>query len=127
MSTNHFDTIIFELASPREAMARSLEAVRRIDAGQENELEHVTRMGFATVELFWKTLTPKRWNIVEKMAGAGPLGVRDLARRLARDVRGVHADITALAKAGLIGRTEDGKYTFPYSTVKVRFDMRAVA
>jgi predicted transcriptional regulator len=127
MSTNHFDTIIFELVSSGDAMARSLEAARLIDAGRESELEHVARMGFATVELLWKTLTPKRWNIVEKMTGAGPLGVRELARRLARDVRGVHADITALAKAGLIDRTEDGKYSFPYSRVKVRFDLRAVA
>lgn len=41
------------------------------------------------------------------------------ARRLGRDVKAVHGDITALLAAGLIDRTESGAVVFPFDAVKV--------
>jgi hypothetical protein len=40
---------------------------------------------------------------------AATLGVRELARRVGRDVRSVHADAGRLASIGLIHKTADGK------------------
>jgi predicted transcriptional regulator len=56
---------------------------------------------FPTHELMWKILTPKRWPILKAMIGAGVLGVREIARLVQRDVKGVHTDLQALAKAGV--------------------------
>lgn len=42
---------------------------------------------FATVELLWKVLTAKRWDILKAMAGQGEMTVREIARRVDRDVK----------------------------------------
>ena len=47
------------------------------------------------------------------------------ARRVARDVKAVHGDVTALIKAGVINKTEDGKVEFPYDRVHVDFEIKA--
>src|SRR3546814_8945948 len=62
------------------------------------------RISFPTHELFWKILTPKRMDLLKAMAGAGPLGVREIARLVERDVKGVHTDLTALCKTGIVDR-----------------------
>ena len=80
---------------------------------------------FPTVELLWKVITPKRWELLRAMAGAGPLAIREVARRVGRDVKSVHGDISALLQAGVIERTEDGRVVFPYDEIHVDFVLRA--
>ena len=82
-------------------------------------------LSFISVDLMWKILTPKRWEIIRAMTGAGPLSIREVARRLERDVKAVHGDVTALIKAGVINKTEDGKVEFPYDRVHVDFEIKA--
>src|SRR3546814_11104996 len=67
------------------------------------------RISFPTHELFWKILTPKRMDLLKAMAGAGSLGVGELARLVARAVKGVHTDLTALFKTGIAERVHDRK------------------
>jgi predicted transcriptional regulator len=82
-------------------------------------------IGFASLELLWKVLTPKRWGIVRAMAGAGPLAIRAVARRVDRDVKSVHGDVHALIKAGILDRAGDGRIVFPYDEIRVDFVVRA--
>src|SRR6266481_4659518 len=70
-------------------------------------------ISFPTVELLWKVVTPKRWELLRAMTGAGPLAIRELARRVRRDVKSVHGDVQALLKAGVIERVNDGRILFP--------------
>ncbi len=46
------------------------------------------------------------------MAGARPMGIREVARQANRDVKAVHSDIQKLLKAGIIDKTQDGKIEF---------------
>jgi predicted transcriptional regulator len=80
---------------------------------------------FPTVELLWKVITPKRWELLRAMAGAGPLAIREVARRIGRDVKSVHGDVSALIRAGVIERTGDGRIAFPYDEIRVDFVLRA--
>lgn len=82
-------------------------------------------IGFASLELLWKVLTPKRWEIIRAMAGAGPLAIREVARRVARDVKSVHGDVQSLLKAGVLDRAEDGRIVFQYDEIHVDFVVRA--
>lgn len=82
-------------------------------------------IGFASLELLWKVLTPKRWEIVRAMTGAGPLAIRAVARRVERDVKSVHGDVQALLKAGVLDRAADGRVAFPYDQIHVDFVVRA--
>jgi predicted transcriptional regulator len=82
-------------------------------------------ISFPTFDLMWRILTPKRMEIIRAMTGAGPLSIREVARRVSRDVKAVHGDVQALIKAGLINKTEEGKIEFPYDRVHVDFEIKA--
>lgn len=81
-------------------------------------------IGFVDERALWSTLTPLRWDILKMMTGAGPLALREIARRVERDVRGVHTDVHALLAVGLIERDEAG-FCFPYDAVHVDFVLKA--
>lgn len=95
--------------------------MRRAFAGQEQG----AFISFDSIELLWKVIAPKRWELLRAMAGAGSLSIRELARRLGRDVKSVHGDVSALLKAGVIDRTSDGRIEFPYDEIHVDFVLRA--
>ena len=90
--------------------------------GGESQGSFIT---FPSHEALWVTLTANRWAILKALTGAGPLGVRELARRLGRDVKGVHTDTQALVLRGVIDKTADGKLLFPYDAVRVEFLLQA--
>ncbi|MEY2928024.1 MAG: hypothetical protein RL367_2501 [Pseudomonadota bacterium] len=77
-------------------------------------------ISFLSVEQMWKTLSPKRTELLRAMTGQGVMSIREAARRVGRDVKAVHGDITALIKAGVIDR-QDGGVVFPYDEVRVDF------
>lgn len=90
--------------------------------------EHVGEfISFASVELLWKVLTTKRWNILQVMAGQDELTIREIARRVGRDVKAVYGDVQALLSAGVLNRAESGRVVFPYEAVRVDFTLRAAA
>lgn len=82
---------------------------------------------FSSEESLLSMLTPNRWVIVKALLGSGPLGVRELARRVGRDVKGVHTDTQRLVLCGLIDKTEDGKLLLPYDEVRVDLHCQAAA
>lgn len=82
---------------------------------------HIT---FPNVELLWKVLAPNRMALVRALTGAGVVSIREAARRVNRDVRAVHSDVTALINAGLLNRAEGG-IEFPYEAVHVDFVLKA--
>jgi predicted transcriptional regulator len=60
------------------------------------------------VDRLWRVVNPKRLAILRALTGAGALSLREVARRVGRDVEAVHGDVHALLDAGLIDRTDDG-------------------
>lgn len=83
-------------------------------------------ISFASIDLLWKVLTAKRWEILQTMTGQGELSIREVARRVGRDVKAVHGDITALLHAGVLERTANG-VEFPYDAVHVDFTLSRAA
>jgi len=83
------------------------------------------RLNFETAESFFGKLTERRWALVHALQGQGAMSVRELARRVGRDVRRVHDDVEVLAELGLVERTETGGVECPFDTVHV--DMRLTA
>jgi predicted transcriptional regulator len=82
-------------------------------------------ISFPSLDLLWKVITPRRWEMLRVMAGSGPLAIRALARQVGRDVKTVHGDVQALLNAGVLERTEDGLVSFPYDAVHVDFVLKA--
>jgi predicted transcriptional regulator len=112
-------TVILEVRSPKEAMSGFAQA------WNTNKQQKSARISFSSPELLWKVLSAKRWELLKALCGAGPVSIREAARRVERDVKGVHGDIVALIEAGLLNRTENGGVEFPYEAVKVEFLLQA--
>ncbi len=83
------------------------------------------RISFESPELLFKVLSGKRWELLNKMTGAGPMSIREAARRVGRDVKAVHGDVTALLNAGILSKTDDGMIVFPYDAIHVDFMLKA--
>lgn len=100
------------------------EADRRFLAAMNGEAQGAF-IGFASEDLLWKTLTRKRWQVLKTLTGAGPLTIREVARRVGRDVKAVHGDITALLACGVLDKTDSGQVIFPYDELHVDFRLHA--
>ncbi len=112
-------TVILDVRDPKEAMQDFTQTWKSGKAAK------AARISFATPELLWKVLTAKRWELLKALCGAGPVSIREAARRAGRDVKAVHSDVTALLNAGVLERSEDGLIVFPYEAVKVEFLLEA--
>src|SRR5580692_4651529 len=92
-------------------VAKLEEVKRRVRNAFEGEKQGA-RISFATPELLFKLLTAKRWELIRCLCGAGPVTIREAARRLGRDVKAVHGDVHALLGAGILKKTADGLIVF---------------
>ncbi|HSR68985.1 MAG TPA: DNA-binding protein [Acidobacteriota bacterium] len=113
------NTVVLEVRSLEETLADAEHTM------ESKRAEGEARISFATPELLWQVLTAKRWEVLKTLCGVGPVSIRETARRVGRDVKAVHSDVTALLKAGVLNRTEDGQIEFPYDAVRVEFLLRA--
>src|SRR3970040_1653016 len=95
-------TVTLDVRSPDDALQDFTQVWKSGKAAK------TARISFATPELLWKVLTAKRWELLKVLCGAGPVSIRETARRADRDVKAVHADVTALLNAGVLERNDDG-------------------
>lgn len=72
---------------------------------------------YATEELQWDAITPKRLAVLKAIGGRGPMSIRQAARLAGRDVKAVHGDIQKLIEKRLIEKTDDGRIEFPFSEI----------
>ena len=82
-------------------------------------------LNFETAGSFFGKLTERRWALMHALQGQGAMSVRELARRVTRDVRRVHDDVQVLAELGLFERTDSGGVVCPFDAVHI--DMRLTA
>jgi predicted transcriptional regulator len=82
-------------------------------------------ISFATPELLFRLLTAKRWELVRALIGAGPVTIREAARRVDRDVKAVHGYVHALLRAGVLRKTDEGLIVFPFDAIHVDVMLRA--
>ena len=83
------------------------------------------RISIDSPALLFKVFSGRRWELLNTLTGAGPMSIREAARRTGRDVKAVHGDITALLNAGLLTKTDDGQIVFPYDAIHVDFLLKA--
>ena len=112
-------TVTLDVRPPADSMA---DFVQTWKSGKPDK---AARISFATPELLWRVLTAKRWELLKALCGIGPVSIREAARRVGRDVKAVHGDVTALLNAGVLERAEGGGIVFPFEAVKVEFMLQA--
>ena len=104
--------VTLSIASREDISRRAAAAFRGEEQG--------AHISFGSVDLLWKTISMKRCEILRAMTGQGALSIREVARRVGRDVKAVHGDVTALIRAGILDQAEAG-VVFPYDAVHVDF------
>jgi predicted transcriptional regulator len=110
-------TVTLEVSSREQTNRRFLQA---FEGKPQGEL-----ISFETPALLFKVLTQKRWELLSTLTGAGPVTLREAARRVGRDVKAVHGDVHALLDSGILQKTEEGRIVFPFDAVHVNFMLRA--
>ena len=83
-------------------------------------------LAFETPAVFFGKLTERRWALLRILQGKGTLSVRELARRVERDVKRVREDVSVLLDLGLFERGEGG-IACPFARIHVDFELAAAA
>ena len=108
--------VTLSVASRNEVSGRMRQALAGTDQG--------AFISFTSVDLLWKVITPKRLEILRALAGDETLSIREVARRVGRDVKAVHGDVRGLIDAGLVEEAPTG-VRFGYDAVHVDFTLDA--
>ena len=82
-------------------------------------------ISFESPDVLFKILSGHRWELLKMMAGAGAMSIREASRRMERDVKAIHGDVTVLLKAGILQKTAEGRIEFPYDAIHVDFLLKA--
>jgi predicted transcriptional regulator len=77
-------------------------------------------LSFADLPLLLKTLTPARWALLEALREKSAASVYELAKRLGRNYKNVHTDVSALAGLGLVTKDENG-VSVPWHVIRAEF------
>ena len=84
-------------------------------------------LNFESPGAFFGRMTERRWALVRALQGQGEISLRELARRVERDVKRVHEDVQELLELGLVERGEDGGVVCPFATVHIDMELHAAA
>lgn len=88
-----------------EASRRFVDAWHRAKSG---ETFHERHLAFESWDVLARVLTGKRMELLHYVRRNNVTSVRALAKALSRDYSNVHADVKALASAGLLDATAKG-------------------
>ena len=83
------------------------------------------RLTFESLPLLLRNLTPARWALLEDLKRHGPLSISVLARRLKRDYKNVHTDVTRLIELGLVDRGADQRVAVSWDIVTAEMKLAA--
>ena len=92
--------------SSRDDALDRFEAAWHLASGQQAPAP-LSVLSFADLPLLVKTLTPARWELLKRLAKAGPMTVYALAKLLERDYKNVHTEAAQLTGLGLIEKTNE--------------------
>jgi predicted transcriptional regulator len=78
-------------------------------------------LSIGDLPLLLRTLTPARWQVLERLRETGSLSIYELAKRLGRDYKNVHTDVSRMAEIGLVEKGADGRISVPWDVVRAEF------
>lgn len=98
-----------------------------IDVLESGESRGYAEFSFPNADRLLSVITSKRWDILTVMAGAGEMSIREVARRVKRDVKAVHGDVTELMRRHIIDRGPGGGVIFPFENLHLDLSYTAAA
>ncbi len=101
---------------PGDALDRFEAAWNR--AAEGRKVSPLRVLSLEDLPLLLKTLTPARWAILERLKSEGPCSIYELAKRLGRNYKNVHTDVSQLIELDLIQRNEKTEVAVAWDAVR---------
>ena len=83
------------------------------------------RLTFESLPALLRYLTPARWTLLEQLRRHGPFSINELSRRLGRNYKNVHTDVSRLIELGLIERRPDQRVAVVWDIVTAEMRLAA--
>jgi predicted transcriptional regulator len=99
-----------------DALDRFEAAWNRVQEGRA--MRPLEVLSFQGLPGLLRTLSPARWALLKNLREQGGCSIYELAKRLGRDYKNVHTDVTQLAALGLIERRADGLMAVPWDLLR---------
>jgi predicted transcriptional regulator len=109
------------LGAAGDALDRFEAAWHRVQEGRA--MRPLEILSFPDLPVLLKSLSPARWALLQKLQVDGPLSIYELAKRLERDYKNVHTDVTQLALLRLIERQPDGRVAVPWELLRAELKL----
>lgn len=81
---------------------------------------------FESPNALFKAITPKCWELIDKLQNLGTVSMRELARQLGRDIHRIHDDIKKLKELGIVEQNNKGVHV-PFQKIHTDFTLKAKA
>ena len=114
-------TLEIRVGPAADALDRFEAAWNRVQEGRA--LRPLEVLSFDGLPSLLRTLSPARWILLQRLSSEGPLSIYELARRLGRDYKNVHTDVTRLAAIGLIARQDDGRISVAWGLLRAELKL----
>lgn len=98
-------TLELRVGPPQDALDRFEAAWNRV--AEHRPLSPLRVLTVRDLPLLTSTLTPARWLLLQTLKSE-PTSIYQLAKRLGRDYKNVHTDVSQLLRIGLVERRGDG-------------------
>jgi predicted transcriptional regulator len=110
--------ITIKIDDLKNAAKEFIDVWHRVEKGNVSKVVPVEKISFNDQRLLFKTLTPRRWELLHYVHEKDKVTIRALAKALDRDYSNVHQDVKILNQLGLILKDEqDGKYYVPWDVI----------
>jgi predicted transcriptional regulator len=110
--------ITVTVGSLEEMGKEFIDVWHQVELGKKIKGAPIEKVVFEDERLLFKTLTPKRCELLKYVHEKGKISIRALARQLHRDYSNVYQDVKALNHVGLMPKDEkDEKYYVPWKTI----------
>lgn len=118
--------ILVGIESEQEMAEAAIRAWKRAEQDLPAE-EPVNQLHFEDMTTLLKYLSPRRFELLQKLRMIGPLNIRKLSQALERDYKNVYNDVTDLTHIGLIEETKDRRFCVPWDEILARLPLLAKA
>ena len=92
-------------------------------AAEGRKARAISVLSMHDLPLLLRTLSPARWSLLERLKAQGPVSIYELAKRLERDYKNVHTDVTRLAELGLIERRAGGSIAVAWDVIRAELEL----
>ncbi|HEV3010533.1 MAG TPA: MarR family transcriptional regulator, partial [Burkholderiales bacterium] len=113
--------IEIRLGAAADALDRFEAAWNRVQEGRA--MRPLEVLSFHDLPSLLRTLSPARWTLLQNLRTNGACSIYELAKRLQRDYKNVHTDVTQLAGIGLIERGGDGRVAVAWDLLRAEFKL----